>query len=123
MRERRAPGDSGIVRRLRAGGPITAATLRDAEPETAWRDRTVIPFARLHGWRHYFTQRSDSSPAGFLDLVLCRPPRLLIVELKAEHGRPTAAQRCWLALLADCPGVEVYLWRPRDWIEIQEVLM
>lgn len=107
--------------RLRRG-PVTAQALRLAEPETAWRDRTVLPYARLCGWRYYFTQRSDGSPAGFLDLVLCRPPRLLIAEFKAEDGHPTAAQRCWLALLADCPGCEVYLWRPSDWPQIQEVL-
>jgi hypothetical protein len=29
---------------------ITAQALRLAEMETAWRDRTVIPYARLHGW-------------------------------------------------------------------------
>jgi hypothetical protein len=107
--------------RLRRG-PLTGARLRAAEAEIPFRDRSVIPYARLRGWRWYFTARSEHSPAGFPDLVLCRPPRLLLVELKAAGKHPTAEQRCWLALLAECAGVEVFVWTPADWAQIEEVL-
>lgn len=74
--------------------------------------------ARLLGWRVYFTWTSLHSPPGFPDLVLCRPPRLLFVELKSEEGRLSRAQRDWLALLETIPGIEAYVWRPRDQREI-----
>jgi hypothetical protein len=32
------------------------------------------------------------------------------------------SQDRWLALLGQCPGVEVYVWRPSDLDEIAEVL-
>ncbi|MCL6476465.1 MAG: hypothetical protein K6U75_15600 [Firmicutes bacterium] len=34
----------------------------------------------------------------------------------------TPAQQEWLNLLKDCPSVEVYLWTPEDWDEIERVL-
>ena len=48
-------------------------------------------------------------------MVLCRPPRLILAELKRVGGKPTAAQREWLEALGQCAGVECYLWTPDDW--------
>ena len=61
---------------------------------------------------------------GFPDLVLVRPPRVLLVELKAERGDLTEWQNEWVVALAACPGVEVYVWWPNDWMsgEIERVL-
>jgi hypothetical protein len=58
---------------------------------------------------------------GFPDLVLCRPPRLLFVELKSEKGRLSKDQQEWLDALRAC-GVEVYVWRPSDLERITEIL-
>ena len=74
------------------------------------------------GWAYYHTWNSIHSTPGFPDLVLIKPPRLIFAELKTELGRVTAAQQKWLDILATIPGVEVYLWRPSEFDEIQEIL-
>jgi hypothetical protein len=83
---------------------------------------TVRSFAELLGWTCYHTWQSIHSPAGFPDLVLVRPPRIIFAELKVGKRHPTPAQERWLNLLRECRGVEVYLWRPEDWEEIQMLL-
>lgn len=96
--------------------------------------RNVIDLAELFKWRcaHFrpgqnrrgvwSTAMSGSQAAGFPDLVMIRD-RLLMVELKAEKGRMTPEQLDWAASLANA-GVEVYCWRPSQWIsgEIEAVL-
>jgi hypothetical protein len=49
---------------------------------------------------------------GWPDLTLTKPPRHIISELKSETGAFTADQRVWLEVLARCPHLEVYVWRP-----------
>jgi hypothetical protein len=76
--------------------------------------RTVIDLARRTGWRvHHtrpaLTQRGRwltpvQGDVGFPDLVLCRPPRLIVAELKRVGGRLTAAQRGWLDALGQRAG-------------------
>lgn len=78
----------------------------------------VIDYAGLFGWHVYHTHDSRHSAAGFPDLIMVRPPQLLAVELKREKGRLTAAQEGWLQALEMC-GVEVYVWRPSMWPEIE----
>jgi len=58
---------------------------------------------------------------GWPDLTLVRPPRIVFAELKAEDGHLLPEQRRWLDILDDC-GQEVYLWRPSDFDEIQQIL-
>ena len=84
--------------------------------------QAVREYARLMGWTDYHTWHSLHSPAGFPDLVLVRPPRIVFAELKVGRNRPTPAQQHWLNLLGACPAVEVYLWTPEDWNEIERVL-
>ena len=57
---------------------------------------------------------SKWSEAGWPDLALCRPPRLVLVELKSATGKVSPAQARWLGLLGACPTLEVYVWRPDD---------
>jgi len=96
-----------------------------AVDERSFQD-SVAAVAQLAGWRvvHFRpARRADGSwrtpgaydAAGFPDLTLARAPRLVYAELKSEHGRLSDAQKEWLALLAQVPGVETYLWRPSDW--------
>ena len=80
--------------------------------EAQWQD-AVLTLAGLYGWWHYHPYDSRRSVAGWPDLVLCRPPELLVVELKTDRGRVRPEQRDWLDRLAAC-GVEVAVWRPRD---------
>lgn len=79
-------------------------------------DACVRDLARLGGWRIYHTFDSRRSSAGFPDLVLLRPPRLVFVELKSDRGRVSDEQSAWLDDLEQC-GVEAYIWRPDDWPE------
>jgi hypothetical protein len=85
----------------------------------------VVTYARLMGWRIYRTWRSDHSPAGFPDLVLCRArhpqPRVVFAELKAQRTPVTDDQRAWIDELRAC-GQEAYIWRPSQWEEIEKVL-
>lgn len=75
-------------------------------------EREIEDLAHALGWTSYHPYLSIRSAPGWPDLVLCRPPRLLLCEVKTEAGRLSPAQRAWLSLLAGCPGVEVYLLRP-----------
>lgn len=94
---------------------------KPVQRENDWRDHTLIPLARLKGWRVYFTQRSDRSPAGFPDCWFVRNGRLLVRELKRDGKEPTAAQTAWLEALR-AAGVDAQVWRPADWPTIQAEL-
>jgi hypothetical protein len=91
----------------------------------------VEQMASFYGWRFYHapdnrpsknTGRVQRVTAGFLDLVLLRAPELIFAELKTETGRVRDAQKTWMSELARVPGIEVYLWRPSDFDEINERL-
>ena len=100
------------------------------KPEEGFQDG-VVEYAHLRGWRaaHFrpaWSARGYRTPVqydgdGFPDLVLCRSPRLVIAEVKVR-APVSAKQRAWLDLLGEVPGIEVYVWRPKDWPEIERVL-
>ncbi|HSS10542.1 MAG TPA: VRR-NUC domain-containing protein [Acidimicrobiales bacterium] len=89
--------------------------------EKSWM-RQVVDLARIRKWAIYHTQLSKWSESGWPDLSLVRPPRLILAELKSERGKVSAAQVHWLSLLQECPGVEVYLWRPADLDTVADIL-
>ena len=91
------------------------------ETEAGWLE-FVRNYARYRKWRTMHPLRSDGTEPGWPDLTLCRPPRLVISELKTERGRVSPAQRNWLADLQACRTLEVYLWRPTQRPEVLEVL-
>lgn len=102
--------------------PQIAAHVPAAMPEKALL-ANVRNLATRHGFLVYHTHRSDKSEPGFPDLVLCKPGRLLFIELKSATGKVTEDQMRWLELLKrSVPGVEVYLWRPSDWPSIATIL-
>ena len=76
---------------------------------------TVEQCATLLGWRIHHHWISIRSSPGWPDLVLVRPPRLMVVELKRDGVTPTPAQQEWLDDLAAC-GVDVRIWRPAGWL-------
>jgi len=86
--------------------------------------RRVLEFARLMGWSAYHTFDSRRSQPGFPDLVLVRPPRVLFCELKRDDAprQLPLHQAWWQAQLERCPGVEMYVWRPKQWDEVQRIL-
>jgi hypothetical protein len=96
----------------------------------------VIRTAVLLGFEYYHTYDSRRSPAGWPDLVLCKFPRLLFVELKAGKDTIRTDQAKWLGLLQQFAGtwnsaqqfdkwmrIEVHVWRaPGDWYAITKAL-
>ena len=82
----------------------------------------VREVARLYGWMCYHTYDSRRSEPGFPDLVLVREGRLIFAELKTDTGKLTPAQDQWYGALRDVYGIGVYIWQPRDWDEIVEML-
>jgi hypothetical protein len=93
--------------------------------------RQVLTLARLCRWRTFHARPARTARGwrtavagdgtGFPDLVLCRGPQLLFVELKASRGRLSAEQQAWLAALR-AAGQDVRLWRPSDWPAIETTL-
>lgn len=106
-----------------------------------WEHVHFRPALTKHGWR---TPGSGTMAAGWPDLVLlrARDRRLIFAELKSDAGKVTQDQQRVLetlrVLTADHvdgsghrvldpigvagPRVEVYVWRPRDFDQIIEVL-
>jgi hypothetical protein len=78
----------------------------------------IVATAKFQGWSVYHTLNSKGSTPGFPDLVMVRPPELLIVELKTERGQVTKAQQEWLDLFAGC-DVEIACWRPSQWADVE----
>ena len=83
--------------------------------------QAVIELAQRYGFRHYHTHDSRRSVGGFPDLVLVKNGRLIFAELKSERGVESDDQTAWLNDLREC-RCEVFLWRPKDWQQIERVL-
>jgi hypothetical protein len=108
----------------RRGGPVSIKTPPQTERQF---ERAVVELAELQGWLVYHTYDSRRSNPGFPDLVMVRNGALLFVELKSEKGRTSSAQEQWISALDEVAGwptdaVEVYIWRPSMWGEIEEIL-
>ena len=95
--------------------------------------KSVKELAQIFGWEFYHPYLSIRSAKGWPDVALCRPPRLILAELKREGKRPTPSQEHWLDLLQGCEmysdyppmsrsGLEVYVWRPADLEQIVHLL-
>jgi len=105
---------------LMPGAAAIPPTVAHALSEKNFQQQVVDLSAAL-GWTHFHNLHARGSDAGWPDLVLCRPPELLIVELKREAGELSTAQRQWLQRLEMC-GVEVHVWKPSDFPAIVERL-
>lgn len=102
--------------------PCPARVVLDSAVSERQFQDAIVELATRLGWMWYHVPDSRRCPAGFPDLVLCRPPVLLFVECKTDRGRIRPEQHEWLAALHGCDGVQVRVWRPRDWPEIEETL-
>lgn len=103
---------------------------------------SVLDYAERLNWKtaHFHDSRrevrrrdgskqiiGDKAAAGFPDLVLVRADRLIFAELKREKGKLSDNQAEWLSILGGVEqvvpeNVEVWIWRPSDWPQIEEVL-
>jgi len=98
----------------------------------------LLKWAKAYKWRTFHVRNSGyagntyvQGDRGFPDLVLLRPPRLVVAELKVGKagtlkGEPTSDQAVWLDALAEVGvtefPIETYVWRPDMWSEILVVL-
>jgi len=90
--------------------------------EEDWQAQ-VVRWARRMGWDTYHTWDSRHSAAGFPDLVLLRDERMVVAELKSERGKTTESQDLWLGAFQKVElRPEVFVWRPRDELQVVEVL-
>jgi hypothetical protein len=87
----------------------------------------IMDLAKFQGWRvvHFrpaLTQKgwrtAMSGDRGFPDMVLARDGVVLIVELKAQHGRLGEGQPEWAKELGACYRI----WRPGDIEQIKNEL-
>lgn len=89
---------------------------------TGWRTAHFRPAMTASGWR----TAVQGDGKGFPDLVLVRPPRVIVAELKrTERDKPTPEQLAWLESFGGIAIIEVYVWRAtsaEDWATIQRVL-
>lgn len=83
--------------------------------------RRIRTLCTLLGVRVYHTHDSRRSDPGFPDLVILGPAGVVFAELKTNRGRVRPEQREWLDDLTRA-GLAAYLWRPADWLHINEVL-
>ena len=82
------------------------------------------------------THGSRRSQPGFPDLTMVRGGELIFAELKTDSQKSveTDEQKAWLADLREvaavvwgnipigAPVLQVFLWRPSDWPEIERAL-
>jgi hypothetical protein len=90
--------------------------------ERDWQD-VVVAYARIKGWLVYHTHDSRRSAPGFPDLAMTRGGRLVLAELKTETGRLRPEQARWIEALSAVRGMEVYLWRPSQWVDVRDALL
>lgn len=122
---------SGTTRSAAKSHTATAGAVGSVPETEAGFLEAVIALARLRGWKCFHPRPARTAAgwrtalqgdAGWPDLVLCRPPRLIIAELKTERGRVTPEQDTWLQALALVPDVHVFVFRPHDWPAIEAIL-
>lgn len=94
------------------------------KPSEAQFRGAIVELAEWTGHRVFGIRRSDGvlvsdTSIGWPDLVIAKPGRLLIPELKVGKNRRTLDQNEWAAALPD----EYYrLWTPADWPGIEATL-
>jgi hypothetical protein len=92
----------------------------------------VLGLMRVLGWRSMHVRPARTAAGswrtpiagdgiGWPDVVAVKDDRLVAAELKVAGGRLGPGQREWLAALA-AAGCEVYVWTPKSWREIEDVL-
>lgn len=85
-----------------------------------WEHVHFRPAMTKFGWR---TAGTGSLAAGWPDLILARPRdcRVIAAELKRDGVKPSPEQERVLEVLG-ASGLEVYVWHPSDWAQIEAVL-
>ncbi|MDV2988556.1 MAG: hypothetical protein P3T54_00115 [Dehalogenimonas sp.] len=84
-----------------------------------WKIAHFRPAMTANGWR----TAVSGDGKGFPDCVLVKGSRLVIAELKTDSPKSQTSpeQNAWLEAFGGTK-CEVYIWRPRHWDEIVEIL-
>lgn len=99
------------------------------EPSGADLIDMTVQLAHYLGWKvhHCRPARTDKGyrtpiqgDAGFPDLMLAKPPRVIFAEVKAGKDTMSLEQLDWKQCLEHCPGVEYYRWG--DWDSIEKAI-
>jgi len=110
-------------------GKVESKGKRDTS-EAVFQGR-VIKIAEAAGWMCYHTYDSRRCRPGYPDVTLVRGGRLIFAELKRENGKLRPEQVEWIDALTEvaraanlhgADRIGVYVWRPSDLPEIEEVL-
>jgi hypothetical protein len=94
-----------------------ASAVEDMLTVFGWRWTHFRPARTAQGYRTPL-----SGMVGFPDYVCVRDGRVLFFELKSDKGKRTGDQDEWAAALKMCRAVEYWLWHPRNWQEVEDVL-
>lgn len=101
---------------------VPPAALCPPEPATEKEfQASVIEEAKANGFRVYHTHDSRRSEKGFMDLVIAKPGRVLVSELKIGGNTPAVDQAWWLGVFQSV-GIPAHLWYPRDMDRIRQIL-
>ena len=94
--------------------------------------KAIIEYAELKGWMVYAVidrrNYAKRTSKGFPDLTLVRYGRLVFAELKSSTGKLSFDQEKWIKALTFAGKqmltrkFEVYVWWPKDYDDILEIL-
>jgi hypothetical protein len=109
---------------IETGQPVVASCPEPMADDMSEKefDAAVHALALSAGWLSYHTLDSRGSEKGFPDRVFLRQHRMIVAELKTNTGKLTSPQKKWLNAFRRIAGVEVFVWRPVMWEEIQATL-
>jgi hypothetical protein len=79
--------------------------------------QNIADLANINGWKVQFWWRSFHSAPGFLDMVICRPPRLIMAEIKIPPDKVKPDQQEWIDIWKQMSNIEVYVWTPKEWLD------
>jgi hypothetical protein len=108
------------MNRRRKAHEMDAEQYQATVAEHEWQS-TVVDYAELRGWLVIHVRNMLGNDPGIPDLLMFRGDHYVAAELKTPIGTVSAKQREWHARFAAAGG-QVYVWRPVDWDEVQEVL-
>ncbi len=118
------PGFSAEFHLGEKAEPVAPAPATAADEKHFMAD--VIREAKRCGWLVYHTHNSRRSQAGFPDLVMIRGCRMIVAELKTETGKTSPQQDDWLlafnSVAYTSDNLEVHVWTPSMWPEIERTL-
>jgi hypothetical protein len=111
------PHCTALAQRAGVGLPEAPALSERAFMQAVRRE------AVAEGWLFYHTFDSRRSAPGFVDCVMAKPGKpLLMWEVKVPGGVVTLAQQRWLAVLGQVTHVEAGVWTPDQWDTIRAKL-